>query len=221
MLSHIIVLGLSASSALAVLPRTSPNLGRRQTLIEVPCSEQGLPACGSPTDCIPLGYDCCPAVASYSGYGCLPSQNCYVPSDGSTPGCCRKGLTCVGPGGIQTDLFLSSSTITLSATESSTSYSTTYTTSSTSSVVTGETATTSTETATTSAEVSIVTPSILPLPTTVSATPEPTSNVTETPTFTAPTAPPSAFTGAGSNLAAQQGAGVLAAALGYLIALVL
>jgi len=73
-------------------------LGRQ--LEPVLCSEQGLPSCGSPTNCIEIGYTCCP-----SGGGCAPDTNCWTPGPGQSgePGCCPKGETCSGGGGTDVD----------------------------------------------------------------------------------------------------------------------
>jgi hypothetical protein len=85
-------------AAAAIGADSSSNLLRRQTLIPVSCSSQGLKACG--VVCIGLSDTCCPSGAG----GCPIGTYCDLTSNGEY-GCCPNGEICTGPGGAITSLF--------------------------------------------------------------------------------------------------------------------
>lgn len=69
----------------------------------IPCSQQGMKDCG--TSCIDLTDTCCPDRAG----GCAVGTYCSLGSNGEY-GCCRTGRTCVGPGGVNSEVnFFTSS----------------------------------------------------------------------------------------------------------------
>lgn len=87
-----------------VLASLSPPSFIKRQLVEVPCSEQGYKDCGD--SCILPSYTCCP-----DGNGGCPSTSYCVTSSNGEVGCCPRGETCEGGGGVDTDTILLTSTI--------------------------------------------------------------------------------------------------------------